>query len=247
MNAVLTLSQMLHEMDRALDDEIKEKSNSKQTKYIAQDGKLLSEEGGHYIYRFTLAEPADLQDDVPLSVVNDTAHPMRCIVVTSTGSTLTIACDKPLPAELLQCIELCDDSTELIKRLRSALKEVNEGEAQLGSKCFKLVPYRSAIDTTNVQFGKYQPRPRQKQAVQKSLGGEVSFIVGPPGTGKTDTLAAIALKHLQTGCSVLIAAQTNIAVDTAIMRLCDFCLSTNNKHFLANGQVVRYAPLKRPS
>jgi recombinational DNA repair ATPase RecF len=73
-----------------------------------------------------------------------------------------------------------------------------------------------------------------------ALGSEVTYIVGPPGTGKTSTLAAIAFTHLQQGRTVLIAAQTNMAVDNAIMRLADICKDTKNSAELQGGRIVRY-------
>ncbi len=78
-----------------------------------------------------------------------------------------------------------------------------------------------------------------------ALGGEVTYIVGPPGTGKTLTLAAIALEHLRADRAVLIVAHTNIAIDNAIMKLCDLCKDTGNKGLLGQGQVVRYGTVQK--
>lgn len=243
----VALAQMLSEMDQALTDEIEHQSQSpfKRVKHSAVDGKLLSEGNGQYIYQFTLTEPWEPQDEAPLSIANAAMQGIKCTVVTSTGTLITITSESPLPPDVLRQIDFSDDSIELLKRLKEALKHIDESNAMLGSKCFGLLNYRKNRSLDEIEFGKIQPRDKQAQAARLALGGEVAFIVGPPGTGKTATLAAIALKHLQAGQTVLIAAHTNIAIDNAIMKLCDLCKETGNGALLAHGQVVRYGAVQK--
>ena len=53
----------------------------------------------------------------------------------------------------------------------------------------------------------------QKRLVLSAANNPVTLIVGPPGTGKTYTISAIALEHMSRGESVLIASRTDEAVD----------------------------------
>lgn len=243
--ASTALAQMLSEMDQAITDEIKKLSAFKPIKHSAVDGKLLSEGNGQYIYQFTLTEPWEPQDDGQLSIASESAQGITCSVVTSVGTTLTIASERPLPPEALRQIDLYDDSTELLKRLKEALKQVDGGTAMLGSKCFGLVGSAKNSYLGEIKCGAFQLRPKQMQAARLALGGEVTFIVGPPGTGKTSTLAAIALTYLQAGRTVLIASHTNIAIDNAIMKLCDLCKEAKNDDLLADGRVVRYGAVQK--
>jgi hypothetical protein len=71
----------------------------------------------------------------------------------------------------------------------------------------------------------------------------VTYIIGPPGTGKTFTLAAIVFAHFCAGHTVLIVANTNIAVDNAIMRVADICHESQDANALRGlsaGQIIRY-------
>jgi len=53
----------------------------------------------------------------------------------------------------------------------------------------------------------------QKKAIQTAFHETLSVIIGPPGTGKSYTIAALALESLQAGKSILIASKNALAVD----------------------------------
>ncbi|WP_188142312.1 AAA domain-containing protein [Streptomyces cyaneochromogenes] len=66
-----------------------------------------------------------------------------------------------------------------------------------------------------------QLNPRQRQAVEQALDGDVLFLWGPPGTGKTDVVGHIVEGCYRQGHSVLFLAPTNVAVDQALERICE--------------------------
>lgn len=78
----------------------------------------------------------------------------------------------------------------------------------------------------------------QTKALDAARGAELTVIVGPPGTGKSFTLAAIALDHLARGRSVLFAARTDAALAVlaekieAILGLRDIVLRAGRRDFL---------------
>ncbi|WP_406527592.1 AAA domain-containing protein [Streptomyces sp. I8-5] len=63
--------------------------------------------------------------------------------------------------------------------------------------------------------------PRQRQAVEQALASEITFLWGPPGTGKTDVVAHIVEGCSRQGLNVLFLAPTKVAVDQALERICD--------------------------
>jgi superfamily I DNA and/or RNA helicase len=61
---------------------------------------------------------------------------------------------------------------------------------------------------------------RQEWAVRSALAApDVYFIQGPPGTGKTTVIAELVNQITQEGGRVMVASQTNLAVDNALGRL----------------------------
>ena len=240
----LTLQQMLQAMDRGLIDEIKKQKQD--VHHTAINGHLISENNRRYIYEFTLETLWDPEDDTAVVVKfgGTVDQDIKATIVTSTGITIKIATEKPLPPDALQRVRLVDDATQLLERLREALKSNDEGTALLGSKSFGLLPYTNNDWLPPVAFGsKFIPDDSQHRAITMALGSEVTYIIGPPGTGKTSTLAAIAFTHLCMGHSVLIVAHTNIAIDNAIMRLVDICHDSRNSTALQEleaGSIIRY-------
>ncbi len=59
----------------------------------------------------------------------------------------------------------------------------------------------------------------QDTAVKMSFEQLITFVWGPPGTGKTQTLAKIALKHIENEEKVLMLSYSNVSVDGAVKRV----------------------------
>ncbi|MEO1942139.1 MAG: IGHMBP2 family helicase [Campylobacterales bacterium] len=62
--------------------------------------------------------------------------------------------------------------------------------------------------------------PSQNRVFQFCLNSELFLIHGPPGTGKTTTLAEVIKQHI--GKRLLVTADSNVAVDNLLERLKDF-------------------------
>ena len=69
-------------------------------------------------------------------------------------------------------------------------------------------------------YGERRLNARQRAAVEQALGSEITFVWGPPGTGKTEVVAAIVEGCHRQGHRVLFVAPTKVAVDQAVERIC---------------------------
>jgi len=63
--------------------------------------------------------------------------------------------------------------------------------------------------------------PSQHHAIEKVLSQRVTFVWGPPGTGKTKTLAAVAASLVASGKRVLLSAISNMALDQLLLATVD--------------------------
>ncbi len=59
----------------------------------------------------------------------------------------------------------------------------------------------------------------QQAVLTSAFSAPLTLVVGPPGTGKSYTIAALALDHLSRGQSVLIASRMNHAVDVVARKI----------------------------
>ena len=78
------------------------------------------------------------------------------------------------------------------------------------------------------------------QAVRRFLGSDTTFIWGPPGTGKTWTLARVVEAHYRAGRSVLLVSNTNVAVDAALEQVAE---RLRDEPGFVRGLVIRHGPV----
>ena len=76
-------------------------------------------------------------------------------------------------------------------------------------------------------IGRFIPDDDQRRAIAYGLQRDVLRLIGPPGTGKTKTLAALAWYYLCKGKKCLLLAHTNVAVDNAVASLQELCQDTS--------------------
>ena len=80
------------------------------------------------------------------------------------------------------------------------------------------------------------PNDAQKRAIEASFFSQLSVIWGPPGTGKTKTIAQAIEAHLNAGRRVLLVSHANTAVDEALEDVAEQLKATP---FYNEGKLVR--------
>jgi hypothetical protein len=80
------------------------------------------------------------------------------------------------------------------------------------------------------------PNNSQKKAIDASFFSQMAVIWGPPGTGKTKTVAQSIEAHLNAGRRVLLVSHANAAVDEALEDIAEQLKATS---FYNEGQLVR--------
>ena len=79
----------------------------------------------------------------------------------------------------------------------------------------------------------------QYDFIQKALGHDISYLWGPPGTGKTKCLGALVTALYDISERSIIASNTNQAVDQVLLKLCRDLKAAGRMDELAQGRIIR--------
>lgn len=187
-----------------------------------------------YGYRFELEDELFLSDDTPVKLtVNGRTVSGHVVLCESFEITILFQQD------LGQKVESATLNAEPWGLLDAQVSVINQAlRNHATSHIFDLLinegpALASSESTLNIPMG-------QEQAIRKALTSPVTFIWGPPGTGKTYTMAEIAIQFLQQGKTVLIVSHSNVSVDGAIKKVGELIRNKHLDKMLKSGKVLRH-------
>jgi hypothetical protein len=200
-------------------------------------GARIGTSGKRTTYAFPDVPGAGLPDDTPVRLVLDDGREVDGEVATRNDRELVVALAEDVGATVEHAV-LIADASFLLERLAARLDEVVDDEVPLDldmvGRVIGLHPIASARVLVAPPEGL---NDEQADAVSLALGSEATFVWGPPGTGKTTTVAHVVASHVLAGRSVLLVANTNTAVDTALARVAALLAGSSA---LAEGRVIRH-------
>ena len=112
-------------------------------------------------------------------------------------------------------------------------------------RIYEIAQHPTEIVSNLILNGHAQIHPEQKivcgqeSACTHALKKPITFVWGPPGTGKTFTLANMVLKFISEGKRVLMLSHSNVSVDGAVLKVCERA-EKENSIILQPGMIIRY-------
>lgn len=237
------INKLIAEFQEALNDEIEAlKKGQGGQKIFVENGKLVDHLSEKFLYRFYVELEQTIPEDSPCQVIIKsevvTAH-----IVSVDSNEIVLALNKNFGSFIPQAI-IQIAPWFLLEQLKTRLKEVSNNELQQFNilnalKLFGFVKpsLKKEIANQDCVETKINLAPRQQEALLKALSQEITFIWGPPGTGKTKTIAAIIEKFVKINKVVLLTAHTNVAIDEALLKLVEII---SNNELLEEGRIIRY-------
>lgn len=235
----------LTQMIEALRLEVAKLKERGTTQLQIRGGERIGSTGGHFLYRFPLTEELRLRDETPLRVDCDRVE-VDGFVVSVANGYIIIALEDDLGPKIPSA-RLSTDDSFLTEILRQKIEEVESGTARFNHELAN-----SVIGIGPVTCGLKSPDPKvflnadlndhKKHAISLAFGSTTCFIWGPPGTGKTTTLAHIVESHYRANRSILIVSNTNVAVDTALERIAG---RLEKEPEFYEGAVLRHGPMAK--
>ena len=212
----------------------KEKGGSIVTVY---NGELFRQTLELYIYQFRLENFLVAIDDTPASLeVNGKEY--ECNIISIVGQQVQISVEQKL-AERIPMAKIKTNTWYLLERLKKKYEDNISSQSRFENSNKLFEDQNSNIDgshfETSYSINGKPPNKSQHNAIESSINDFISIIWGPPGTGKTATVARAIESHLNLGRKVLLLAHSNNAVDQALIKV---AAQMKNTYF-PEGQIVR--------
>ncbi len=214
----MQVSELLTNCVQAVDSEI-DAVKLRPARDVLFDGQKLftSESTKGASYRFKSTQLGLKFADVVKARLGESVYEVS--IPDSDDETLTLH----LPEDVGKSIDRLEVEWEndfVLRKLREKLVDLQENENDMVYGRIERVV--SPSSTFNIQHSTFNIQPSilnsaQQDALKKSLINPVTFIWGPPGTGKTSTLGHIMADLLMEGKQVLFVSNTNRAVDVGLL------------------------------
>lgn len=215
----IMLTGRLAEFRTAIEEEIKAINRSGQTSILLINGRALRHPGPDFWYEFSIEYLPSVPPDTPckLKIGLDTYN---VIIIRYSETSIVVASEINLPDTLAKA-QLDTSATVILERLIDRLEKNASKPNLAGERLFTVATDQNdevcqKISDFDQTMLAEELVPSQKTAIVKALQNNITFIWGPPGTGKTKVIGQIVLHMIQANRSVLLTSHTNTAVDGAI-------------------------------
>ncbi|MGE7603604.1 AAA domain-containing protein [Peribacillus sp. NPDC097675] len=218
----------IKEWQQALQLEIMHLKKYGSTKYLVSNGHLLSNDGDFtYFFETGSSVKVPVGSNVRLEwggIKQDGR------VLSSEGKSIIISFERSM-GDFIGEAFLFHDPWELLEQLITRLDEIKRSKK-------KRLRIKRLMDPSMPQ--KHPSLAKQssvKELYARSKFNPVTFVWGPPGTGKTYTLARVAANHYFQGKKILVLSHSNQAVDVLMAEISSFI---KKKDRFQEGDVLRY-------
>ncbi|MEC1717024.1 AAA domain-containing protein [Schinkia azotoformans] len=223
-----TTKTYIKEWQQALHQEINYLKKFGGSRYSVTNGRLLSNDGTYSYYfdtAFSLKIPVGSSIKLEWGTMKGTGR-----VLSSEGRGVILAIEQNF-GDLIQDAFLLHDPWELLEQLIERLDEIKK------SKQKRLRVKRLMNPSMETKHPVAKIKSNVHELVLRSKYNPVTFVWGPPGTGKTYTLARTAANKYIQNKKVLVLSHSNQAVDVLMGELTDFI---KKKKRFQEGDVLRY-------
>lgn len=226
---------LIKEWQIALGAEIGHLKNKGSKKYLISNGRIISS-GKDHTYYFESKQMVTIPNGSIVKVewagiVEDAR------MLSSEGKGVIISLERNMGVELSEAY-LVYDPWQLLDELSMRLDEIKKSKnkrARIKRLLDPKMPQKHPI---------IENASRVKELFNRSKYNPVTYVWGPPGTGKTYTLARVAANKYLRKKKVLILSQSNAAVDILMKEIFSFL---NKKNKFREGEILRYGNSQSPT
>lgn len=220
---------------RALTSEIRYLKTTGGKRQKIFDGKRVEVKNGCSVYTFVTDDELNYPEGTQISIWEG-QNSVPGVVVGCEDFTIIITTGKNFGIDV-PSLEFSAEPWRLMNSLVYRLDEMMNNPSEI-VRALVCDGYKA------VDYGNHSITTGQTTAVNMTHSQPITFIWGPPGTGKTQTLAKIALDQIERGNRVLMLSYSNVSVDGAIMRVHSIA-EKKAPSIIAPGTLIRYGYARR--
>ena len=224
---------------KAISDEIDYLKNNGGQLHKVSNGHILSNDSGEHCYLFELEAELYLSDDAPvmLKIGHET---VKGKVIVCDGFQIIVSLKKYIGDTVLTGL-ISVEPWELLKKLKEHINRISESD-RIAYKLFYEGPTLAdkVAPLETIMRG-------QDNTIAQAVLNDITVVWGPPGTGKTYTMAQITKKFVQMGKTVLIVSHSNISVDNVVKQISKQFEESGLSDLLSQGKVLRYGHVRDES
>lgn len=202
-------------------------------KYRITDGQLMFKAEKVYFYTFDMESELFVAEDSPVSIILPGDKKIEGEVYITSGLQITIVLEEDI-GDFISKADMMVEPWKLLKALAKTLSEINYEENSIAMKLYEEGPklaYDSPLD--KIVCG-------QEKAIEHVGREDITVVWGPPGTGKTYTMAKMASEYIEQDKSILIVSHSNISVDVVTHKIVKNLRENGKEEYLESGRVLRY-------
>lgn len=204
-------------------------------RYKITNGQFVMQSQGGYIYSFDLDAELYLAEDSPVTVTIG-LDSIPGVVLLCENFQVIIALEKIPYADKSLKIPKADISAEpwkLLDKLNIRLRRISESDEIALTLLNDGPRLATAGALSTIARG-------QENAYNHALNSPITVIWGPPGTGKTYTMAMISAEFLRQGKRVLIVSHSNVSVDNVAKQIYTQIKDSTLSSLLRESRILRY-------
>lgn len=192
---------------------LKKSGNSQ--KYELLSGKF--DDPANSIFRFVIADGMNIPEEAAGELeIGDIK--LKATVLRQQNNLIYLRLEgNHIPSEGIRRAILTIDDTMLLQRLAEVLQEKSKAPSPIGPLAGVVFhPHLANVGTAVLPPTRVSITGLNRTIIEKACGSSLTYIWGPPGTGKTYTIAGLIASLVDLGERVLVTSHTNAAVDQAL-------------------------------
>ena len=187
--------------------------------YEVQSGELIEAKGPNQgIFLFVIADGTRIPEDAT-GKLKTADNEFTASVIWQQGNLIHLHLEgKSLPLNI-HWARLTIDDTALLQRLAQILEELAKNPSDLTPLATTVFhPFKAVVNFTNLPdtLSLVKISGELRRILEQACGSAVTYVWGPPGTGKTYAIAHLIAALIESGERILVTSHTKAAVDQAL-------------------------------